>query len=214
MTAENKIKTVLFDFDMTLVDSSYAIYCCTNLLAKHFGFREVSQDEVLSGIGLTIEESWRVLWGDFKQEWVEYYRANYREEELIRLKLFPGTVVTLKELRSRGIKVGVVSNRRYARRSIESTGLAPLMDVIIGLEDVERAKPEPDALLKGFNMLNTAPEHGIYVGDTDIDMRTSVAAGSRGIGMTTGNFDEKALKNAGAWKVLKDLREILPLFAE
>jgi phosphoglycolate phosphatase len=214
MTAKNKIKAVLFDFDMTLVDSSYAIYCCTNMLAQHLGVREVSREEVLASIGLTIEDSWRSYWGDFRQEWVDYYRANYREEEQARLKLFPGTVSTLETLRSRGIKVGVVSNRRYARRPVESTGLKPLLDVVIGLEDVERAKPEPESLLKGFNALDTEPELGIYVGDTDIDMKTSVAAGSRGIGMTTGNFCECELRNAGAWRVLDDLRDILPLIAE
>jgi len=214
MPAKNEIKAVLFDFDMTLVDSSYAIYCCTNMLAEHFGLNEVSRDQVLSSIGLTIEDSWRSFWADFKQEWVDYYRANYREDEQSRLRLFPGTVETLQALRSSGIKIGVVSNRRYASRPVESTGLKPLMDVIIGLEDVKRAKPEPESLLKGFCMLDTLPENGIYVGDTDIDMKTSVAAGSRGIGMTTGNFSENELKNAGAWKVLSDLRDILPLIAE
>jgi len=214
MTAKNKIKAVLFDFDMTLVDSSYAIYCCTNMLAQHLGVREVSREEVLASIGLTIEDSWRSYWGDFRQEWVDYYRANYREEEQTRLRLFPGTVRTLETLRSRGIKVGVVSNRRYARRPVESTGLKPFMDVVIGLEDVEHAKPEPESLLKGFDMLDTEPDLGIYVGDTDIDMKTSVAAGSRGIGMTTGNFSACELRNAGAWRVLDDLRDILPLIAE
>ncbi|MCE5202243.1 MAG: HAD-IA family hydrolase [Synergistaceae bacterium] len=212
--AEKEIMAVLFDFDMTLVDSSYAIHRCTNMLAKHLGFREVSREEVLASIGLTIEDSWRAYWGDFKQEWIDYYRSNYREEEQADLRLFPGTVETLSVLRSRGIKVGVVSNRRYARRPVESTGLLPLMDVVVGLEDVERAKPEPDSLLKGFSILGIKTENGLYVGDTDIDMKTSVAACTRGIGMTTGNFSGKALKDAGAWKIFDDLRDLLSLTSE
>lgn len=211
MKNDNDIKAVLFDFDMTLVDSSYAIHHCTNLLARHLGFSEVSREKVLAAIGLTIEDSWRSFWGDFKQEWVDFYRSNYRQEEQERLCLYSGTIDTLKNLRSGGVKVGVVSNRRYARRPIESTGLTSLMDVIVGLEDVERAKPEPDSLLKGFEILKITPANGLYVGDTDIDMKTSVAAYCRGIGMTTGNFDENSLKKAGAWKVFNDLSEIPPL---
>ncbi len=41
MPCKNKISAVLFDFDMTLVDSSYSIHHCTNLLARHLGFEEV-----------------------------------------------------------------------------------------------------------------------------------------------------------------------------
>lgn len=211
MKASKKIKAALFDFDMTLVDSSYAIHRCTNLLAERLGFRSVSREEVLASIGLTIEDSWRSYWGDFRQEWIDYYRANYREEEQAGLRLFPGTVETLSALREMGIKVGVVSNRRYARRPVEYMGLLHLMDVVVGLEDVERAKPEPDPLIKGFGILGITPEDGIYVGDTDIDMRTSVAACTRGVGVTTGNFDADSLKEAGAWKVLDDLRNLISL---
>ena len=214
MVCTKKIKAVLFDFDMTLVDSSYAIHHCTNLLAGHLGFDQISREKVLSAIGLTIEDSWRMFWGDFRQEWVDFYRANYREEEQARLKIFPNTLSTLERLRMMGIKVGVVSNRRFAKRPVEFMGLTPMLDVVVGLEDVERAKPEPDSLLKGFEILGVAPSEGLYAGDTDIDMMTTVAAGCRGIGMTTGNFDKRALSEAGAWEVKDDLGEIPLLFAE
>lgn len=207
-----KIKAVLFDFDMTLVDSSYAIHHCTNLLASHFGLSRISREKVLSSIGLTIEDGWGMFWGKFRQEWVDFYRANYRDEEDARLKLFPNTLSTLERLRKMGIKIGVVTNRRFAKRPVEFMGLSPMMDVVVGLDDVERAKPEPDSLLKGFEILGVEPSEVIYAGDTDIDMMTTVAAGCMGIGMTTGNFDKKALTEAGAWKVMDDLGEIPLLF--
>ena len=61
--------------------------------------------------------------------------------------------------------------------------------------------------------MGVSPSDGIYVGDTDIDMKTSIAAGTRGVGMTTGNFTEAGLKAAGAWRVLSDLSEI-PLLTD
>ena len=63
-------KAVIFDFDMTLADSSYAIHHCSNLLARKFGLEEVSREVVLAGIGLPIEDCWRLYWGDFKEEWL------------------------------------------------------------------------------------------------------------------------------------------------
>jgi HAD superfamily hydrolase (TIGR01549 family) len=155
-----------------------------------------------------------MFWGDFRQEWVDHYRTNYREEEQSRLRFFPNTLSTLERLRMSGIKVGVVSNRRFAKRPVEFMGLTPMLDVVIGLEDVERAKPEPESLLMGLKILGVDNTEGLYAGDTDIDMMTAVAAGCIGIGMTTGNFNKRALIEAGAREVMDDLGDIPLLFAE
>lgn len=208
MTKRRKCAAVLFDFDMTLADSSHAIHYCTNMLAKYAGVREVSLAEVKAGIGLPIEDSWRLFWGDFRQEWLDYYRANFRGDEGARIRLFPDAAATIATLRQAGVKVGVASNRRFAARVVEEVGLTELLDVVVGLEDVERAKPEPDCLIKGFGVLGVAPEDGLYVGDTDIDMKTACAAGTLAVGVTTGNFDETGLLAAGAWKVIRGLGEL------
>ena len=184
-------KAVIFDFDMTLADSSYAIHHCSNLLARKFGLEEVSREVVLAGIGLPIEDCWRLYWGDFKEEWLGYYRDEFRGVEQTGIRLFPNTVAALEELRAKGVKTGVVSNRRFARRVVDATKLTPYMDVIIGLEDVTNAKPDPEA---------------------DIDMKTAVAAAVRGVGVTTGNFGEDGLAAAGAWRVCSDLIEVPGLF--
>lgn len=214
MTMRKACDAVLFDFDMTLADSSQAIHHCTNMLAKYFDLREVSLAEVKAGIGLPIEDSWRLYWGDFQQEWLDYYRSNFRGEEQARIRLFHDAAATIEALRAAGIKVGVASNRRFASRAIAEVGLTELLDVVIGLEDVERAKPEPDCLIKGFEKLGVAPGDGLYVGDTDIDMKTALAAGTPGIGITTGNFDERGLLEAGAWKVLSRLGELPSLIVK
>ncbi|MDO5562083.1 MAG: HAD family hydrolase [Synergistaceae bacterium] len=211
MAVASDAKAFLFDFDMTLADSSYTIHNCTNLLAEHFGLNGVTREQVLYTIGFSIEQSWRHLFGDFKEEWLKYYRENFRGLEESGLRLFPNAVATLEALRSNGYKVGVVTNRHFAMRPIKATGLEPLLDVVVGLEDGNPPKPDPYILLKGSERIGVLPSETIYVGDTDIDMKTSVAASVRGIGMTTGNFDGEQLKAAGAWRTLDDLGGIIPL---
>ncbi|NLV82027.1 MAG: HAD family hydrolase [Synergistaceae bacterium] len=211
MTKDVEIKGILFDFDMTLVDSSYAIHRCINLLADYIGVEHVSREKVLENIGFTIEDCYRNFWGDFKQEWLDYYREMFRSEEQDGLLLFPGVLETLSILREQEIKVGVASNRYIIQPVLEATKLAEYLDASVGLIDVENAKPEPDILYKGFEQLDVSLENAVYVGDTDIDMKTTIAAGVRGIGMTTGNFSSKSLKKFGAWKVMDDVREILAL---
>ena len=210
MKSLQKGKAVLFDFDMTLIDSSYSILACTNLLAEAKGLRSVTREEVLAGIGLPIEKFWESFWGSgvVQPDWPSFYRENYRAVEQQHYRLFSGSLSVPKELKARGYRVGVVSNRRFVGVAVEKVGLTNLMDTIIGLEDVQRPKPDPQSLLVALSRLETTPEETFYVGDTDIDMKTALAAGVRGIGVTTGYFTETPLKAAGAWRVCHRLEDI------
>jgi len=202
------IQAVLFDFDMTLVDSSYIITECTNLMADNMGLPRVTREDLLKVIGLPIEESWIALWGRFEQEWLDYYRSHFRSMEQGGFIKFPGSFDVPTLLKSKGLKIGVVSNRRFASIALERTGLAPLFDTVIGLEDVTHAKPHPESLLLALERVDAGTENAVYVGDTDIDMKTAIAAGVRGVGVTTGAFGREQLQSAGAAWVCGDLREI------
>lgn len=202
---KDKIRAVLFDFDMTLIDSSHAITDCMNGMAADLGLLKVTREQVLSTIGLPIEAAWRTLWGDFRPEWLDHYRNNYSARERNALRPFPGTVPLLERLAARGIRKGVVTNRRYARVSVEAVGLAPFFEAIVGLESVERPKPFPDSLLLGLRLLEVDCGAALFVGDTDIDMKTGMAAGVRTVGICSGNHREEELVRAGAWKTVMDL---------
>ncbi|MDD2206043.1 MAG: HAD-IA family hydrolase [Aminobacterium sp.] len=206
------IKAVVFDFDMTLADSSYAITDCTNRLAQEHGLRKVTREEVLKTIGMPIRDSWLQLWGEFKEEWLTQYRGFFVEQEYAGIRLFPGTVMLLESLRNKGIRLAVASNRQNARPVVESQKLDGFFEHIIGIQDVEHPKPAPDILHKSMELLDAAPEEIFYVGDTDLDMMTSVAAGVRGVGLTTGNFSSHELKNSGAYYTFDKIEDILTLF--
>ncbi len=200
-----RIKAVLFDFDMTLIDSSHAITGCMNGMAEDLGLAPVTRAQVLSTIGLPIESAWRTLWGDFRSEWLDHYRSHYSDRERKELRPFPGAVPLLESLAAKGIKRGVVTNRRFARVSVEAVGLVSYFEAIVGLESVERPKPFPDSLLLGLKLLEVDRESAVFVGDTDIDMKTGIAAGVRTIGIYSGNHDGPELIQAGAWKTVPDL---------
>ncbi len=205
---KQKIEAVLFDFDMTLIDSSHAITSCMNGMAEDLGLPRVSREQVLSTIGLPIEAAWRTVWGDFRPEWLEHYRNRYSALERSELKPFPGAILLLERLGRRKIRRGVVTNRRYARVSVEAVGLASYFEAIVGLESVERPKPFPDSLELGLKLLNVRPEGAVFVGDTDIDVKTGIAAGVRVVGITSGNHGEGELSAAGAWKTVPDLEAL------
>ena len=188
----------LFDFDLTLADTSYIITECTNLLAAKYGLRRVERKEILSLTGLPIEETWISLWGRWEDEWLVYYRSHFSEREHEGFLLFPDTRSSLLKLRENGVKTGVVSNRSFVGLALGACGIKDLFDVVIGREEAVRPKPYPDTVLMAIARLSVEAGRAFYVGDTPIDMRAASAAGITGIGVSTGNYDADDLNASGA----------------
>ena len=117
---------VLFDFDMTLVDSSLGITYCLNRLAGSFGLAEVTREEVISTIGHPMDKAMEMLWGRYEPAWMEYYRKHLVPLEYERIMPFPGTREALTRLLDEGFP-GVVSNRKkLAGRRVPGLGVLPL----------------------------------------------------------------------------------------
>ncbi|WP_286974356.1 HAD family hydrolase [Acetomicrobium sp. UBA5826] len=203
-----KVRALLFDFDMTLVDTSHAIAYAMNYFARIMGLRAVSYEEVLSTIGIPMEKSLRCLWNEFRPEWLDIYSKECRPLEYERMKLFPGTEEVLQALRNRGLMLAITSNRRKAKKAVRHLGIDKYFDIVLGLEDVDRAKPDPYILFKAVESLGVDKDEAIYVGDTVIDMETANNADIMGIGLATGPNSAEDLKKAGALMVLSDIKEI------
>lgn len=202
------VTAAVFDFDMTLVDTCDAIAACVSDFARSVGLAPVGRDDVMRAIGLKIDDMWRSFWGRSEPEWTQGYRVMQAEREHEGFKLFASTKETLRALRAVGIRTAVVTNRTLARWAVEGVGLSELFDEVIGLETLNEPKPAPGMLHLAMRRLGSTPERTIYAGDTDIDMKTALAAGVRGIGMTTGAFSAEALMEVGAAHACSDLIEI------
>ncbi len=204
-------RTVIFDFDMTLVDSSYAIQDTMNKLAAMRGLPSVTRDQVMTVIGLPIRESWVKVWGSFEEEWLTDFRAFFLADEFAGIHPFPGTVPLLDALRLRGIVLGVASNRQQPVHPLKATGLEKYFSAVVGMGDVPLGKPAPDMILKCMADLGCDSSSTLYVGDTLDDIRAARDAGVRALGLTTGNALREHLLAEGAWRVIDSLEEFLPL---
>lgn len=209
-----EIKAIIFDFDMTLVDTSHAIAYAMNRFAEIMGLRKVSYDEVLATIGLPMEKSLSVLWQGAKPEWLDIYSSECRPLEYEKMRPFPGVPETLKALKDRGLKLAITSNRRSVKKAIDHLGLGEYFDLVLGLEEVNIPKPEPYILLEAIESLGVGRDQVAYVGDTVIDMITAKNAGIVGIGVTTGPSSEEELVEAGAFLVLSSVNDVLKIFLD
>lgn len=206
------LQAVLFDFDMTLIDSSDAMLNSFRLLSERFGFPPVTRERLMEFIGLHDEAYWREAIGGISEEILDYYRQVCLPSELPLFRPLDGTVQCLKNLRRRGLATGCATNRRTGDAILRQTGLWDLMDCSIGAGQVPNPKPAPDMLLLAMEKLGASPECTVYVGDTDLDVAAGVAAGVRVVALTT-STDEKTLRRAGAWRVCAAPSELEGLLA-
>jgi len=105
--------------------------------------------------------------------------SRYRAEAL------PGIPETLERLREARLRMAVATNevRARASKALEEAGLLPLIDVIVGVDEVENPKPAPDLIVSACLRCGVSPSMAVYVGDQPEDLMAAEAAGVRAVGV-------------------------------
>ncbi len=208
------VRGVVFDFDLTLVDSAVGICGNLNALAEEKGLPRLKPDEVRGTIGWALADAMRHFWGEgpVETDWIPRYRKLFESRGYAGVSPYPDTVPALLKLVSAGIRLGIATNRLMPEGIVRAAGLYGYFPVIVGIENL-RPKPAPDIVAEALRQMGVPPSQALYVGDTDIDMKTAVASGVVGVGVTTGNHDEKYLKESGARYVISGMNE-LPALVE
>ncbi|WP_018922897.1 HAD family hydrolase [Salsuginibacillus kocurii] len=104
-----------------------------------------------------------------------------RESYMQGLRPLPGLHDFLLRLERKQIKRAVVTadDTAIAEKHLEALSLHSKFQAVIGADQVQRAKPEPDMLLKACEELGVAPENCLMIGDTNSDMKTGRSAGTK-----------------------------------
>ena len=186
-----RFPVVLFDLDGTLIDSGPMILASMGHAAKEVLGRDVP-DEVLAaavgGPGLVAQM--HALAPERVDDLVAAYRA-HNEPLHEELEAFWEVVEVLPRLRAEGRRLGLVSAKGHASMRWAFTRLPELeanFEVVIGAEDTERHKPDPDPILEALARLDAAPEDAAYVGDSPFDVRAAKAAGVYAVAVAWGGI--------------------------
>ncbi|WAP52891.1 HAD family hydrolase [Arthrobacter sp. ATA002] len=111
------------------------------------------------------------------------WNASYEAMLPLHFRAFNDVVPLLGELDARGIPYGAVSNNvhDYQRAKLDAAGLQRIK-VLVGIDTVGAAKPDPAIFLEGVRLLGTEPATTLYVGDNlHVDAEGACAAGLQGI---------------------------------
>lgn len=211
-------KAAIFDFDLTLADSSKGILICFKHTLNAFGYPVPDDTTIFNTIGLTLLDAFDILTGIPDNPQREEMRVEYvkkADDEMVRNTFFyDGVIDMLKDLRSNGVKVGVCSTKFRYRivQSFEQQAGSMPVDLIIGGEDVKNAKPDPQGLLKCIEQLGLEKREVLYVGDNIIDAQTAQRAGVDFAAVLTGSTtkDEfSKLPHKGIMEKLTNIPELV-----
>ena len=214
----NKIKAVIFDFDGTLavlnIDFSFMKEQVFDVM-KRFGVTEESISETYL-LEIINEVSQRLL--EKKPAAAErFYEEAHGILHTIELmaaeegRLLPGATATLERLRSRGMKIGIVTrNCEDAVRKV-FPGIDHFCDVFVSRNSTKKVKPHPDHLTSVMKALNVSGEEAVMVGDHTIDIQAGKRVGMMTIGVLTGRIGRGEFERAGADYVLREASEVCRL---
>lgn len=212
-----RFSCVLFDHDDTLVPTFALRTRALTLAAREVLGRELDAVGFLGeSHGRSLEKMSLQLADDDPDaaaRLVTAYRAHYAQTSEHALAAFDGIAETLAALRARGIRVGVATSKLggAARREIAATGLAPFVEFLVGAEDVERHKPEPEPLLLAMAALDATAGSTLMVGDTSADILGARNAGVASGAALWGAIDRQALLALGPDYPLDHPRDIIAL---
>lgn len=213
------IKAVIFDLDGTLLNTLEDLTDSTNFALKHFGFPLRSIEEVCSfvgnGVALLIE---RAIPNGKKNEnyekCLEIFKQNYSQNINNKTKPYDDIINLLKNLKNKGYKTAVVSNKfDKAVKDLCQKYFPNLIDIAIGENEQHgiKKKPAPDTVNKVLTELKLSPNQAVYIGDSDVDIMTAKNSNMPCISVTWGFRDKSFLINNGAKIFAASPREIISL---
>ena len=185
-------RAVIFDFDLTLCDSSAGFEASHRFAADRLKLPPPPIEAVRRSIGTPLPLAVPMLYGEAiggqVETYIKAYQAHADEVMGDLTVMLPGASETLYKLHDAALPLAIVSQKlRYrVEEVLIREGLLDCFAVVLGAEDVPAFKPDPGGLLLALERMGIKPDDALYVGDTTIDAEAAANANLRFAAVLTG----------------------------
>lgn len=212
-------KAVIFDLDGTLLDTIEDLADATNGALSEYGYPTYPVDRYKKFVGDGMENLVkRTLPSDVEDPAIisaVLTRLKTRYDRIWNHKSKPYADIPqlLDALEAAGLKLAILSNKPDSFMRAMVVELLPKWSfkVVYGERPGHPRKPDPASALEIAGHLGCAPSEILYLGDTDTDMNTAVAAGMYPVGVLWGFRDAEELLQNGARSLIRGPLELLKL---
>ena len=215
------IKLCIFDLDGTVLDTVSTIAHYANYALERHGIAPIETKEYryLAGCGITSLLRGTLKYRGYDRDEALYesffrtYDDAYNRDASYLTRIFDGMKETLDEIKARGIKIAIVSNKPdFAAKEVVSKLYGEgYFDFVTGETAAYPLKPDPSSVLAALERFGAKKSEALYIGDTSTDMQTAKNAGLFAVGVLWGFRDEAELVASGADAIVDSPRQLLTL---
>lgn len=214
---------LLLDLDGTLVDTLGFLFEAFRHAVKPFVTRLPSDEEIVATFGpaepeciarclqRAESEGWaRTPFEEAIDTAVERFFQFY-ETHPNQVRLFPGLIDIVHQARGKGWRLGIFTGkgRRGAEYTLEHLRLWPhAIDCLVSSDDVARAKPYPDGVLRAMAEMAVEARRLLFVGDAPADIAAGKSAQVVTAAALWGAFDKEATMDAKPDFILHSVQEL------
>lgn len=211
-------KGMIFDLDGTLADTVESMAAAGNKALEVCGLKAqpVESYKYFAGDGAdTLVRRALAAAGDSEGIWFEKafaeYKLFFQKDCTYKVKPYDGICAMLEEVKKKGIKIAVVSNKPHERtlEVVETLFGKGFFDMVVGQREGIAKKPDPVGVLEAVRAFGLAPEECLYIGDTNVDMETGHRAGMFTVGVLWGFRDREELEANHADRIVAEPGELL-----
>jgi phosphoglycolate phosphatase-like HAD superfamily hydrolase len=210
------VKALLFDLDGTLADSTYQHVAAWTKAFRDAGL-QIPVVDIHRRVGMNgalllkaLDRTFALGLSQTQRDALERAHANAFALVRDEVILAAGADRVSEELERLGIRMAIVTSGSHddAQIYFDRLKLTP-STLCITREDEARSKPSSNQLHRAFKQLRVDPHDAALLGDSTWDMLASRTAGSFGIGVLSGGYSREELTSAGAFRVYRDVAELL-----
>ena len=202
--AKRNYDTVIFDLDGTLLDTLEDLADAVNYALREKGMPGRTLAEIRrfvgNGVRSLLELSVPEGTADpMLEEVLALFRSHYAVHCNDKTCAYEGVLPLLRELAAEGYALAIVSNKPdFAVKELAEIYFGGIIPVAIGEREGVTKKPAPDTVREALRELGMPAETAVYVGDSEVDIRTAENAGLPCITVLWGFRDEAFLREQGA----------------
>lgn len=212
-----RFDTVIFDLDGTILDTLDDLRDSVNFALKNNNLPCRSTEEIRAfvgnGIRLLIE---RAVPQNTEKAVVDKcfddFKAHYKNNSANLTKPYNGVIAVLNQLKDKGIKLAVVSNKAdFAVQTLVKKYFNGIFDFSVGEKEGIRRKPFPDSVFNAMEYLGADKNTTVYVGDSEVDVETAFNSGIPCIAVTWGFRDKAVLENLNPEYIVEIPEQIIEI---
>lgn len=209
-----RYRAVLFDMDGTVLDTLGDLTNAVNHILRAYGMPERTPREVARFLGNGAAHLLKMAVQPgtpdaLREEMLRAYQPWYDSHCAILTAPYPGIVPLMEALRAAGVKQAVISNKQdSAVRMLAEEHFPGLLETAMGESATVRRKPNPDAVIAALKEMGVEKKDAVYIGDTEVDLRTAQNAGLDSAAVGWGFRTEEELRAAGAGRIFQSAGEL------